>query len=80
MLICKIKLQLKGYIKLFQQFTSFFTWWAESSIISSGSILTQNMIRETTDVEKKKKKKRWIKIKFFSIPELRAQLKNELYF
>ena len=52
-LIFKIKLQFIGYLNLLQRVKWFVTWWLESSIISSDSNLTQNIIREIIKVEKK---------------------------
>ena len=46
------------------------------AIINSGSNLTQDIFRKTTEVEKK----RWIKREFWRIPELMAHLDNDLYF
>ena len=45
-------------------------------IISSDSNLTQNIIRETIKVGKK----RWIKIKFWRIPELMVHLQYDLFY
>ena len=50
-MILKIKLKFRRYLNLLQQVRWFVTW-VESSIISSGSNLTQNIIRETIKVEK----------------------------
>ena len=51
--IFKIKLQPIAYLNLLRQVRWFVTWWVESSIISSDSNLTQNIIRETIKAEKK---------------------------
>ena len=75
-LIFKIKLQLIGYLNLWQV-RWFVTWSVESSFISSDSNLTQKIIRETIEVEKKK---RWIKTEFWHIPELMAHFEDDLYF
>ena len=48
-----IKLQLKGYLNSLQQVRCFVTWWVKSNIIRSDSNLTQNIIRDKIEVEKR---------------------------
>ena len=49
--------------------------WFESSIITSDRNLTQNITRETTEVEKKEMDQ-----DFRRIPELMALLEGDMYF
>ena len=49
----KIKSQLIRYLNFLRQVRWFVTWWVETNIISSDGNHTQNVIRETTEVEKK---------------------------
>ena len=51
------------------------SWWSESRIITSDSNLTQNITRETTEVEKKEMDQ-----DFRRIPELMALLEGDMYF
>ena len=75
-MICKIKLQLIGYLNLLLQAKCFVTCWVESTIISSKSSLLQNIARETSEAEKK----RWIKKEFCGIPELKVTSTTKLFF
>ena len=49
----KIKSQLIRYLNFLRQVRWFVTWWVETNIISSDENHTQNIIRETIEVEKK---------------------------
>ena len=70
----KIKLKFRRYLNLLQQVRWFVTW-VESSIISSGSNLTQNIIRETIKVEKNRDN-----IEFRRILEWMVHLEDDFYF
>ena len=55
-----MKLQLKDYLNLLRQVRCFVICGVENGIIRLARNLTQNVIRETTDVEQKI----WIMIEF----------------
>ena len=55
-----MKLQLKDYLNLLRQVRCFVICAVENGIIRLARNLTQNVIRETTDVEQKI----WIMIEF----------------
>ena len=65
-----MKLQLKDYLNLLRQVRCFVICGVENGIIRLARNLTQNVIRETTDVEQKI----WIMIEFWRVPELMANL------
>ena len=75
-LIFEIKVQLKDYLRLLQQTRCFVTCWVKSGIIGLDRNLTQSIIKETIDVEKK----RCTKIEMYQfrrIPELMGNLEDD---
>ena len=71
-----MKLQLKDYLNLLRQVRCFVICGVKNGIIRLARNLTQNVIRETTDVEQKI----WIMIEFWCVPELMANLEDDLSF